>query len=239
MIPKLEHINSNLANTKSLWSSFDSEELFNKNMSDHRKAARLIKHGWDHPNKITYRYNSHGFRAPEFDNQLAGIALGCSFTEGVGLPVEHTWPAVLSQMLDFPIWNLGIGGSSADSCFRVLDHYIDHLNIEFVVMCVPNSKRFEFLDASGVQYVIPELKKPDYAIPFYKHWLTVDENAVINQKKNLLAMQKICDNKNIKLTYLHYTDFELIDEARDLAHPGIDANKNFALKVLKNYDNSN
>jgi hypothetical protein len=233
MIPRIKHINSKLANTESPWSAYDSEELFNKNMADSRRSARLIKYGWDQPSKINYRYNSHGFRTPEFDDRRAGLALGCSFTEGIGLPAEHTWPATLSKMLDFPVWNLGVAGSSADSCFRILDHYIDQLNIEFVVMCVPNLKRFEFFDEGGIQYVIPETKTPEYAMPYYKHWVVIEENAQINQKKNLLAMQKICDDRRIKLAYLHHTDFELCDEARDLAHPGIDANKNFTLKMLK------
>jgi hypothetical protein len=233
MIPAELHINSRLSNITSHWSDFDNKDLFNKNMSYKSKSDLLQKLGWDHPDKITYQYNSHGFRTPEFDNKKAGLALGCSFTEGIGLPIESVWVSVLSALLNFPIWNLGVGGSSTDSCFRLLDHYLNYLNIEFVVACIPYKKRFEFFDGDGLQFIMPEKKDPEYAMPYYKNWVVADKNANINQRKNLLAMQKLCDDKKIKLVYLHFSDFEMLDLARDLNHYGIESNKNFAQKVLK------
>lgn len=233
MIPRALHINSHLADSTISWTSFDNEELFNKNISHESRSNALKKYGWDQLDIISYKYNNHGFRTPDFNNKKSGLALGCSFTEGVGLPVENTWSGVLSKILDFPIWNLGVGGSSTDSCFRLLDHYLNYLNIEFVVICAPYKKRFEFFDQEGLQFVMPEKKKPEYAMPYYKNWILIDENAEINQRKNLLAMQKLCDDKRIKFVCLPHTDLEIVDLARDLNHPGIESNKNFASRILK------
>jgi hypothetical protein len=237
MIPKIAHLHSYLSNKTTAWCEFDNEELFNHHMSIPSKAVKILKFGWDKPGKISYIYNSHGFRTPEFSDIEAGLALGCSFTEGLGLPVENTWPSVLSNILDFPIWNLGVSASSSDSCFRLLDHYINYLNIKFVAVCVPHHQRFEFFDLTGVlQTVIPEEETPKYAMPYYKNWISFSQNSLINQRKNLLSIQKICEDKKIKLVCLDYTEYDInskSDLARDLAHPGIESNKNFAQKVLK------
>jgi hypothetical protein len=239
MIPAARHINSGASNVTTRWTNFDNEDLFNKNMSGGRPLRLMKKYGWDDVDKIVYQYNSHGFRTAEFDNTRSGLALGCSFTQGTGLPVENIWPSVLSRLLDFPIWNLGVIGSSTDSCFRLLDHYLNYLNIEFVVVCTPHKTRFEFFDIDGLQCVLPELNTPEYAMPYYKHWLSNDQNAITNQRKNLLAMQKLCDDKKINFVQFDCTNFIMLDLARDLTHPGVESHKHFAEEIFKNYDYSN
>ena len=52
--------------------------------------------------KIEYKYNNEGFRVPyNFNDKDSGIVtLGCSFTEGVGLPYEYTWGYKLAKHLN-------------------------------------------------------------------------------------------------------------------------------------------
>ena len=74
------------------------------------------------PRDIEYRYNSQGFRCLEF-SQIAKesfvvASVGDSNVEGIGLPVEHTWPHLLCgklrPLIDREVCdlNLGLGASS-------------------------------------------------------------------------------------------------------------------------------
>jgi hypothetical protein len=66
---------------------------------------------------ITYSLNSLGYRMKEFDkvdwsNYMA--VFGCSFTAGVGLPLEETFSYKISNTLKLDLVNAGIPGGSND-----------------------------------------------------------------------------------------------------------------------------
>jgi len=76
---------------------------------------------------IEYSFNSHGYRMKEFcdidyDNYIA--VLGCSFSFGLGLPLEETFAYKISRELNCDLVNAAITGSSNKSIvqnlFRVL-----------------------------------------------------------------------------------------------------------------------
>lgn len=63
-----------------------------------------------------YTYNSMGYRTYEFstlEDKKFDIAIGCSFTEGVGVRHNEMWVHHLEEKLNTKILNLGKGGSSA------------------------------------------------------------------------------------------------------------------------------
>lgn len=64
--------------------------------------------------KIEYSLNKHGYRCNEFSEQEV-LFLGCSQTEGHGLPVELTWPYLLSQKMNKDYACLAKGGDGAQS----------------------------------------------------------------------------------------------------------------------------
>ena len=129
-------------NSIQLWSGTDSRVNFLKNLDDPEKNQLLKLLKWD-TCEITYQYNSHGFRCTEFDDRPCGIALGCSFTQGVGLPVTTTWPYLLSQLCGIHVWNLGSGGASIDTVFRIFDHYVTKLRPKFVCLLITPAERLE------------------------------------------------------------------------------------------------
>lgn len=71
---------------------------------------------------IEYKFNKWGFRCVDFDqipeNSMRILSLGCSNTEGIGLPEHHTWSYILNDMISklenktTVNLNLGAGGSS-------------------------------------------------------------------------------------------------------------------------------
>jgi hypothetical protein len=204
------------------WSGTDSEEAFIKHCNTPDDFEKLKQLNWLEPGVITYEYNNHGFRTEPFDNRPAGLALGCSFTEGVGVKLEQTWPAVLSKLCNFHIWNLGVGGVSLDTVFRLLDNYLPLLNAKFVCILPPPASRFEYCDNDGL--FIQVTPNSHHHHDFDKVWLTQPHNAIINVRKNLLAIQQVCMVANIPLFFVNIPPGKYCDRlARDLRHPGPDA----------------
>ena len=240
-LPVWLHGNWCLRSQTVTWSGSDNQDHFNKNCADPDKFYKLKKYGLDTPESVSYSYNQHGFRAPEFDQRPCGLALGCSFTEGVGIPIENTWPEQLSKMLDLQVWNLGVGGASIDTAFILLDHYIKELPVQFVTVCVPPINRFEFyIDNIPQRIMFENWYLPKFYHVFFKEWFLTELNSQINQRKNLLAMKQLCADRNLSFYVLDSaTDFMLDSCARDLAHPGSDANHDFALKMYKKITQDN
>lgn len=78
-----------LENCEKLESGLDSLEL----CSD--KNAFL-----NYPFKFTYKYNSRGFRDYDWPTESLEDVIWCigdSFTQGLGCPLEHTWPKLLEK----------------------------------------------------------------------------------------------------------------------------------------------
>jgi hypothetical protein len=213
------------------WKGSDKQELFEQNCQDPVKKELLQQLGWLDPDCISYKLNSFGFRDEEFDARPCGIALGCSHTEGIGLPEEFAWPRVLSQLVGIHIWNLGVGGSSIDTTFRLLDHWLPRLNPKFVVLCVPPDSRVEVFDSTDPVSLTPNFYPSDHLLTYYKVWSTGENNARVSKRKNLLAMQQLCDQANTPLRYLDHSALLHSGHARDLMHFGVASHNAFARQM--------
>jgi hypothetical protein len=214
---------ANWSNEKStLWDGSDHEKLYQSNIKDPKNCALLEKYGWI-DTTIEYRFNQQRFRADEFDNRNCGLSLGCSFTRGIGLKEEQTWPTVLSKISGLHFWNLGVGGGAMDTCTRLLDYYIVKLKPRIVILLAPPKNRFE-LHNDGFWHVmgINALNFQD----FQKVYYTYDENSIINHRRNMLAMKQICAQHNTPFYSWEGTNNRAFlpvgesDAARDLLHQG-------------------
>jgi hypothetical protein len=233
MIPT--HFYQQFASTTRLWDATDSEENFKANCAVEENYNKLKDLGWLEPNVITYKYNSQGFRDDEFDQQPAGIALGCSHTMGTGIRIEHTWPSQLQNLLGQKIWNLGSGGAALDTCYRLLEYWIENLNVKFVVCAVPNISRYEVFNSKWLN-ILPsmplDIKGFDFLRDYQKNYLLYDQNSEINQRKNLQVMQYICHKKDVPFYYDLMKGFVDAKLARDLLHCGIDTQEKLANKFF-------
>ena len=236
----LDHYNLQYANSTIYWTGMDSENAFNQHCQDPITYNQLKALGWTASDCISYVYNHQGFRCEQFDNRPAGLALGCSFTEGVGIAQDQTWVSVLAKYLNMHIWNLGIGGAAMDTVFRVAAHFLPVLNPKFVIVCTPTENRFEYKNNFGnFITVLPELVTVGPFANFAKEWFLSDENSRINYQRNLLAIKFLCHKKNIPLLCLSSQQHLPLDRcARDLAHPGVEANQRFAQAVQERINNS-
>ncbi len=214
------HFNQQFASTTQLWNGTDSENNFKKNCAIPESRKILEELGWLVPESLTYKFNSEGFRDDEFDQQPAGLAIGCSHTQGVGIKNEHTWPSQLQSMMGQKIWNLGVGGAALDTCYRLLEYWIKHLNVKFVICVVPGISRYEICTENNWTNFVPTSEIRPYLEGYHREYLMYDQNSIVNRQKNLYAMKYICYLHQVPFYYDLLDDFEHHSNARDLQHRG-------------------
>ena len=95
--------------------------------SDHlRQYAENLKKfpvDWRYKDvKIAYHRNDFGHRSVEVDELDNDFILftGCSHTEGIGLPVEDSYPSIVAKLLKTNYYNLALGGSGGDIVYHNL-----------------------------------------------------------------------------------------------------------------------
>jgi hypothetical protein len=214
-----------LANREIDWLPMDTKEKYQANLKT--KRSQLEKYNWI-DQTFTYKFNSEGFRCDEFEeNQDCAVFFGCSFTMGIGLPIETVWTSLVAKKLKLKCYNLGIGGGSCDTAFRLGYHYIPKLKPKIAVLLSPSSDRFELCDRDFVHY------GPWNADSFYKKWALTDVNGQINQEKNILALSNICNSNGVKFLKFNLNKMKSLDLARDLKHCGIESHRIFSKQVLK------
>lgn len=212
------------------WSGMDSQERYQKHQQDSSSRKRIENLGFNETNVI-YSYNNQGFRSPEFEMGTNIMALGGSMTEGVGVNTTDTWCNRLQELCGIRVWNMGIGACAMDTCFRILDHYLPILKPQAIVMIKPPPARFELLASYGSFDVYGPHMTTTRNDSYIKEWLVSDENASINDRKNSLAMTKLCDDASVPIHMFEPEDIEIDGCARDLAHPGVAAHDKFARRV--------
>jgi hypothetical protein len=217
MIPAL-HRNSRLANQTVKWHGTDQEELYQQNLIKNR--SNLEQYNWvDRP--ITYKFNSYGFRADEFDSAGSNVMfLGCSHTEGIGLPYESTWAHIVSTKLKLKNYNLGIGGASNDTAFRMAHHWINQLTPDLVIFLSGPRTRVELHTINNQIEDLSIHNDGAYTKTFMRQWSGNAINCDMNYLKNMLAIKQLCDQGSIKFLHKELRSIPALDKARDLQHYG-------------------
>jgi hypothetical protein len=246
------HFGQFFANKELEWLNTDTKEHYEKLIQDPEHRAYFAKLGWDKPGAITYKFNSYGFRADEFDGDPCMVALGCSYTVGIGLPDEATWARQTATALGLKCANLSWGGYSADTCYRLAEYWVPELRPKYVCMLVPPKHRTEvLLDARAttlgrwqvpVEVFMPQSKSPLFSNDdqYLKHWFLNDENALVNQRKNIFAIRQLCADLNIPCTVYNAEDHmwwsrEEIGYARDYMHGGPKIHNLLTKKFIDGY----
>jgi len=222
------------------WLSPDSEENYQRNISDPGKRRLLQQFGWVDQH-IDYTFNSDGFRTDEFDDRPNFVTIGCSFTQGVAVNRSETWAQLVSDQLGLSVWNLGVAGASADTCYRIIKHYAPILKPKFVVLLEPRHNRTE-LYHSGQQHPYVINWAYDTASwgnnNYIKTWLSNDTNMQLHAEKNRAAIAYVCNQLDIPVIMYSPNDYVdlitdkiQIDLGRDLLHPGRLNNRAFAQVV--------
>jgi hypothetical protein len=230
----IHHKNSNLANQELNWHGTDTEELYQYNLA--KNSEMLQQYNWIDCS-FTYKFNHYGFRSDEFDSGEPNIMfVGCSHTAGIGLPVESTWAYIVSTSLRLKNYNLGIGGASNDTAFRMAYYWIDQLRPAIVIFLSTERTRFELhtIDNTVKDFSVQDIQNQMFpeATPFMRHWISNDINSDMNYLKNTLAVKQLCDNRGIKYVQEEILNIHELDKARDLQHYGRRTNRRIAAMIL-------
>ena len=210
-----QHSSSSLADQELNWHGTDTEELYQKNLVKHPEKIA----SWSN-RPITYKFNSYGFRADEFDSDHPGVVfLGCSHTLGIGLPVESTWAHIVSTSLKLRNFNLSIGGTSNDTVFRMAQHWINQLQPDLVIFLSGPRTRVE-LHTIDDQIEDLSIHAEGHSKNFMRHWAGNPINGDLNYLKNMLAIKQLCSDGGIKFLHEELRNIRPIDKARDLQHYG-------------------
>ena len=196
--------------------------------------------GWDRSGKTSYHINSQGFRGNDFDD-ISVIALGCSITFGIGVHEEDSWPSILEKKLNKPVANISKSAAGPDTLFRFASYWIPKLKPSIVVYCEPPPYRFEVLksdtsDHKGLftAHRFGPRKLTEQELAIQKAWIMNDLNFELNYIKNMLAIEKLCDNN--KCDFYMFKSLEHFDADGELGfddqHPGPSQQKKFAELVL-------
>ena len=240
------HFGKSHANNEFEWLPSDTKENYEKLIQEPEHCKYFAEMGWDQPGAITYKLNSHGFRCDEFSSGPYVLALGCSYTVGTGLPLHDTWAYKVGEALNLKVANLGWGGYSADTCYRLAEYWVPELRPDYVCMLTPPKSRFELLLEDGhdlqVEVFMPQSESQFYNIndKYIKHWFLNEKNAEINQRKNTLAVRQLCLDLNIPCTVIDGNTYmsrsrEEVGYARDYMHSGPIAHKLIADKFVGEY----
>lgn len=107
------------------------------------------------PEKVSYEFNSLGFRSIEFENNNSAFPKilygGCSYTEGTFISQEHIWGNILNSLLfnnsNMPFYNCGLLGNSINAIVRQLIVLLNISNFkpDLIILCLPSFERNEII----------------------------------------------------------------------------------------------
>jgi hypothetical protein len=186
----------------------DSKELFLKNK---KKFGTSWK--WYDNSNFTYKINKHGYRMNKeldevnFDSYYAFF--GCSFTVGIGLPLEETFAYKISKKAGVDYINGSIGGASpmfVQANLIELFSKAPKLPKAVIVNWPPIDRQMYWYENnllfltphSNISHSVTDLGFK-FWLPLYKR-TTVEESHIINSFKMIREnIRLICKYANCKL----------------------------------------
>jgi hypothetical protein len=151
-----------------------------------------------------YRLNQFGFRDEEFTHAAEMVAIGCSFTFGLGIPREAVWASVLAEKLGVEYHNLGIVGAGMHRIVMTFLNYCnDYGTPRIVYGLFPDFRRITF---NNNDYRLPI----DGCIPTYSKAphrpddiLTIDYG-LWNNLSALYVLESFCKASGIELIWSNW-----------------------------------
>lgn len=218
----------------------DWQDVLAESMHQHVAGQSLTHYPSDRPESetyskdITYRFNDHGFRCDYNMAQLAehsvNMFLGCSNTLGIGVNLEETWCHTVNASYQGrrTMFNMGQGGGSGETCYRLARAWIPRVLPKAVFMLTPPASRREFYTVEDEAVIYGTQRMNDRYSPLPQHMVSEIE-LEINRMRIHDAIEQLCTRHHIPFYYVNFHR-ELLqtpewqgyfeDLARDGLHPG-------------------
>jgi hypothetical protein len=175
---------------------------------------------------IEYKLNSQGYRCNEFNNQKI-LTLGCSQTEGHGLPLELTWPYLISEKINKDYINLAKGGEGMQAqiikAFQFFKEFyhpeyifavfpITRLEVPLINFTVKNEFNYEGEESReriGKAMLSNKLIEKFSKEPHVAENVLPEEFGIFYNILFLKIFIQYCKSNNIKLLWTYYNDSNL------------------------------
>lgn len=167
------------------------------------------RHFANYPYSLSYEYNSRGFRDAEWPSDTEQLTesiwcVGDSFTVGIGSPLNHTWPWLLSVATDTRTINVSMDGASNNWIARQAVKILQKITPKIMVIHwsylhrregftkLNNEARYRFI------MLYQKIKDPDWpSLDQLEHFHTLPlhiQNEILNQYHNYWG-QDITDDQ--------------------------------------------
>jgi hypothetical protein len=226
----------------------DKKTLFEENLN------KLPKNWYYRNNEVKYTINSQGYRTQEFDDidwANSIVIFGCSFIFGTGVTDEHTIPYFLEKILNRPVINMGVGGSSIQVDFHnsiiMQRKYPPPKAIVYSWTSLSRNTLYSRdcgiihcgdwnnseIKSEYVDIVTHNLLNILYIRNLWKDKTTMIEYTLFQETKDVIKTV-ICQEPN---SIIHHLPPRPIDRARDLLHNGPKTNLTIAERIAKQLKN--
>ena len=222
-----------------LWCSSDSKERFNANLKNDHTKKLLEMNNWldvEQNSKLTYNFNSQGFRSREITTEHRGFAVfGCSFTMGLGLPYDELYHEQLAKELKLPADNFGVNGASNGLMFRIAQYWLPIVRPHFVIVQTTFKERFEIINQYNVSTVMSPQWEEVSTQQVFRNWWFTDANSIADKQRNELAIRYLCHKLDIPIFVIDEKDFTnpQLGLARDIEHPGLPSHQRVANSLVE------
>jgi len=99
----------------------------------------------------TYKFNSYGYRSPEYSSSNELLSLGCSQTMGMGVPEDGHWPSILAETLGVKYSNLAYGGWSIQAIIlSAFAYFKKYGHPKKVALLLPDLARTKIVTRNGL-----------------------------------------------------------------------------------------
>lgn len=202
--------------TYSLESPFahtDTEELYKRNLERFGSDWHWAK------TPVNYKFNKYGYRMNkeledvDFNNYYAFF--GCSYTMGVGLPIEETYSYRIAEAAGVDYINGALGGAPVE---LVLYNIITLLTTapnkpKVVVINWPELYRTMHWENSKLAFMLPNIKSDMMSrhwLKSYEAFITEDSHVVNRFKMIRNTVKLLCACMDIQL--FEFTSYQVNDD---------------------------
>lgn len=190
-----------------------------------------------------YQWNSIGLRGPEpeYTANKKIIFAGGSLSLGTGVPVEHSFPYILSQKMGASYINL----SDVDTLSDLIEPLAQFKNFNPDIVIINDTR---FIQLYGWALIDIYKMRNVESNPLYKSVFSeCDKNFLLmfeSYLQTLFPNAKLVLAHCVRRAFREMPTFQkmitvklekklVVDIARDNAHPGIESHKNFAEEIYK------
>jgi hypothetical protein len=184
---------------------------------------------------VTYSFNDLGFRFNlNFITNRPILAIGDSFTLGLGVNEEETWPSALSRQIGQPVLNFSLNGASNDWIARKLQVLVEHFNPRAIVVHYTYSHRRELPQTDWHDDERTECEPKYTASDNFNNW---QSNFDVITKLEVPIIHSFIPNwHEVAVDYNLFLGviippIKIVDFARDGFHYGVQTNEQLAQQI--------